>query len=92
MEQNSSGSCYFSLRHICIPSIASSVEGFDKDIVRWWDGAVGGTEYENATQEIQIQAALAVVEDGKLVIPLIVIFLKWAIRNRISILWGDWLL
>lgn len=60
----------------CIPSIASSVEGFYKDIVRWWDGAIVGTEYENATQEIQIQASSAVVEDGKLVIPLTVTFLE----------------
>lgn len=61
---------------ICIPSIASSVKGFYKDIVRWWDGAVVGTEYENATQEIQIQAGSAIVEDGKLVIPLTVTFLE----------------
>lgn len=61
---------------ICIPSIAASVEGFYKDIVRWWDGAVVGTEYENATQEIQIQASSAIVEDGKLVIPLTVTFLE----------------
>ena len=61
---------------VCIPSIASSIEGFYKDVVRWWDGAVVGTEYENATQEIQIQAAPAVVEDGKLVIPLTVTFLE----------------
>lgn len=60
--------------YTCIPSIASSIEGFYKDIVRWWDGAVVGTEYENATQEIQIQATPAVVEDGKLVIPLTVTF------------------
>lgn len=60
----------------CVPSIAASMEGFYKDIVRWWDGAVVGTEYENATQEIQIEAASAVVEDGKLVIPLTVTFLE----------------
>lgn len=61
---------------IYIPSIAASVEGFYKDVVRWWDGAVVGTEYENATQEIQIEASPAVVEDGKLVIPLTVTFLE----------------
>jgi len=60
----------------CIPSIAASVEGFYKDIVRWWDGAVVGTEYENATQEIQIEASTAVIEDGKWVIPLTVTFLE----------------
>lgn len=60
----------------CIPSIAVSVEGFYQDIVRWWDGAVVGTEYENATQEIQIEASPAVIEDGKLVIPLTVTFLE----------------
>lgn len=61
---------------ICIPSIASSEEGFFKDIVRWWDGAVVGTEYENAAQEIQIQAAPAIVEDGKWFIPLTVTFFE----------------
>lgn len=60
----------------CIPSIAASVEGFYKDIVRWWDGAIVGTEYENATQEIQIEASPAVAENGKLVIPLTVTFLE----------------
>lgn len=59
----------------CIPSVAFSVEGFYKDIVRWWDGAVVGGEYQNATQEIQIKASQAVVEDGKWMIPLSVTFL-----------------
>ncbi len=60
----------------CTPSIAASVEGFYKDIVRWWDGAVVGTQYESATQEIQIKASSAVIEDGKLVIPLTITFLE----------------
>ncbi len=60
----------------CTPSIAASVEGFYKDMIRWWDGAVVGTEYENATQEIQIEASSAAIEDGKLMIPLTVTFLE----------------
>lgn len=59
----------------CIPSAAVSIEGFYEDIVQWWDGAIVGTEYQNATQEIQIEASSAVVdEEGKLVIPLTITF------------------
>lgn len=54
---------------ICSPSIARSMKGFYRDIVRW-DGAVVGVEYENATDEVRIDAAVAVTEDGKLVLPL----------------------
>lgn len=73
---------------ICIPSIASSAEGFYQDIVRWWDGAVTGTVYENAAQEIQIQASPAVVEDGKLVIPLTVTFLEMGSKEPYIYLMG----
>ena len=61
---------------VCIPSIASSIEGFYKDVVRWWDGAVSGSEYENATDEIRITASKAVVEKGNAVIPLEITFLE----------------
>lgn len=54
---------------ICSPSIARSMKGFYRDIVRW-DGAVVGVEYENATDEVRIDAGGAVKEDGKLVLPL----------------------
>lgn len=59
---------------ICSPSIARSMKGFYRDLVRW-DGAVVGMEYENATDEVRIDAAGAVKEDGKLVLPLEVTFL-----------------
>lgn len=59
---------------ICSPSIAKSMKGFYRDIVRW-DGAVVGVEYENATDEVRIDAAKAVRENGKLVLPLEITFL-----------------
>lgn len=56
---------------LCMPSSAVSIGGFYQDIVRWWDGAIVGTEYENATEEIQVEASSAVVDkNGKLAIPL----------------------
>lgn len=59
----------------CIPSVAVPLEGFFHDITRRLDGAVIGTEYENATQEIKIEASAAVMENGKLVLPLEITFL-----------------
>lgn len=61
---------------LCIPAIAGSAEGFYKDLVRWWDGAVVGTEYENATNEIKIEAFPAVAKEGKLMLPVEITFLE----------------
>ena len=60
----------------CIPSVAVPLEGFFQDITRRLDGAVIGTEYENATQEIKIEASAAVKENGKIMIPLEITFLE----------------
>lgn len=62
--------------YFCYPAIAGSSNGFLKDIIRWWDGAVVGSEYENATDEIRITTSKAIVEKGNAVIPLEITFLE----------------
>ena len=56
---------------ICLVTVvtATPIKGFFKDIVRW-DGAVIGTEYDNATNEISIVASKTVVKDENLVLPI----------------------
>ncbi len=59
---------------ICIITVtmtpmANSLKGFFSDIIRF-DGAVTGTKYENATNEITAYAKEMVMENGNAVIPL----------------------
>lgn len=56
---------------VCVstPAVAEPIKGYFHDIMRW-DGAVVGLVYENATNEIQIDAGKAVSEDGRTVLPL----------------------
>ncbi len=54
---------------VTITPFASSMKGFFKDIVRF-DGAIIGTRYENATNEIKVHAKDMVTENGSVVIPL----------------------
>lgn len=59
---------------ICTPSAANSIKGFFRDIVRW-DGAVTGEEYEHASNEVTVDVSMAVMENGKLVLPVEITFL-----------------
>ncbi|MDE7310707.1 MAG: hypothetical protein K2N87_03645 [Eubacterium sp.] len=49
----------------CLPSAARSLQGYFHDIVRW-DGAVTGTEYEAAEQEVKICVSEMIQEKEKL--------------------------
>lgn len=71
-----------------MPMAASSVKGYFRDIVRWWDGAVTGVEYENAAQEINIEASAVVIRDGKLMIPLKVRFMEMETKEPYHYLEG----
>ncbi len=62
--------------YLQVPAIGDSLHGFYQDAVRWWDGAVVGTEYKNAAQEIKIKASAAVFQEGKLVLPVEITFLE----------------
>jgi len=65
------------LPHRChsltLTPIANSIKGFFKDITRF-DGAITGTEYTNATNDIKIETFEIETENGKILLPVEVIF------------------
>ena len=54
---------------VCMTPLASSIRGFFSDIVRF-DGAITGTQYENATNEIIVNAMEPTTDNGNDIIPL----------------------
>ena len=54
---------------VTMSPLASSIKGFFKDIVRF-DGAITGTQYENATNEIKVDVLELTSENGNIIIPL----------------------
>lgn len=55
------------------PTLANSIKGFFKDITNW-NGAITGTEYEQATEEIGISTSNLIVESNKILLPIEVTF------------------
>ncbi len=55
------------------PTLANSIKGFFKDITNW-NGAITGTEYEQATEEIDIKISNPIVESSKVYLPIEVTF------------------
>ena len=49
--------------------LANSIRGFFSDIVRF-DGAITGTKYENATNDIKVDVLELTFENGNVIIPL----------------------
>lgn len=60
---------------ISIPAIANPIGGFFKNIFRF-DGAIVGTSYQNATDEIKISASNAINKAGKTLLSLDITFLE----------------
>ncbi len=54
---------------ITMTPLANSIRGFFSDIIRF-DGAITGTQYENATNDIEVNALELTSKNGKVVIPL----------------------
>ena len=54
---------------VCMTPLASSIKGFFSDIVRF-DGAITGTKYENATNDIKVDILELTSENGNIIIPL----------------------
>ena len=54
---------------VCMTPLASSIKGFFSDIVRF-DGAITGTQYENATNDIKVDVLELTSENGNVIIPL----------------------
>ena len=54
---------------VCMTPLASSIRGFFSDIVRF-DGAITGTQYENATNDIKVDVLELTSENGEVIIPL----------------------
>jgi len=54
---------------VCMTPLASSIRGFFSDIIRF-DGAVTGTQYENATNDIKVDVLEVTSENGNVIIPL----------------------
>lgn len=55
------------------PGFASSLQGFFKDIANW-QGVVTGTEYNQATEEIDVKIAEPLVKNNHFVLPITVTF------------------
>lgn len=55
------------------PTLANTIQGFFKDITNW-HGAVTGTEYEQATEEIDIKISNIFTESNKVSLPMEVTF------------------
>lgn len=58
---------------VTLTPIANSIKGFFKDITRF-DGAITGTEYANATNDIKIDTLEITTQDGKTVLPIDITF------------------
>ena len=54
---------------VTMTPLANSIKGFFSDIIRF-DGAVTGTKYENATNDIKVDVLEVTSENGNIVIPL----------------------
>ncbi len=54
---------------VCMTPLASSIKGFFSDIIRF-DGAITGTKYENATNDIKVDVLEVTSENGNVIIPL----------------------
>ena len=59
----------FFLITVTVMPLASSVGGFFSDIIRF-DGAITGTRYENATNDIKVDVLELTSENGNFIIPL----------------------
>ena len=60
---------------VTMTPLANSIKGFFSDIVRF-DGAITGTKYENATNEIIVNAMELTTDNGNDIIPLELAFEK----------------
>ena len=54
---------------VAMTPLANSIKGFFSDIVRF-DGAITGTRYENATNDIKVDVLELTTENGNVIIPL----------------------
>ena len=54
---------------VTMTPLANSIKGFFSDIVRF-DGAITGTQYENATNDIKVDVLDVTSENGNVIIPL----------------------
>ena len=54
---------------VTMTPLANSIKGFFSDMVRF-DGAVTGTKYENATNDIKVDVSELTTENGNVIIPL----------------------
>ena len=54
---------------VCMTPLASSIKGFFSNIIRF-DGAITGTQYENATNDIKVDILELTSENGNIIIPL----------------------
>ena len=54
---------------VTMTPLANSIKGFFSDIIRF-DGAVTGTKYENATNDIKVDVLELTSENGNVIIPL----------------------
>ncbi len=54
---------------VTMTPLANSIKGFFSDIIRF-DGAVTGTKYENATNDIKVDILELTSENGNVIIPL----------------------
>ena len=54
---------------VTMTPLANSIKGFFSDIIRF-DGAITGTQYENATNDIKVDVLELTSEKGNLIIPL----------------------
>ena len=54
---------------VCMTPLANSIRGFFSDIIRF-DGAITGTQYENATNDIKVDVLELTSENGNIIIPL----------------------
>jgi len=58
---------------VTMTPLANSIKGFFSDIVRF-DGAITGTKYENATNDIKVDVLELTSENGNVIIPLALTF------------------
>ena len=54
---------------VTMTPLANSIKGFFSDIIRF-DGAITGTKYENATNDIKVDVLELTSENGNIIIPL----------------------
>ncbi len=54
---------------VTMTPLANSIKGFFSDIIRF-DGAITGTRYENATNDIKVDVLELTSENGNIIIPL----------------------